>query len=394
MSPDWLKRLQRLILDQHTPHGCPGRYLLWPTHHPRDRRHRTLWWQAPRRLPRPLWLMLQLWLTLRWLGWLALPACLRTLARHGHEVQQQHGIACHTQYRALRQLALGRCWPPALYYAFRLYLPGRHPSDYVAPAEMAAYHRGCDGGRYPAQLALLRDKLRSADILHQAGFSTARTLLALAPDSPIPDWAALGQERLFIKPRDSSRSQHCYRLQVAADGTVHWYRHPDGNPAGAEQAWRDNRTLHHWLVQPCYQTSPALQCLNTGDLTLRVITRQRAGHVTVTMAWLEMETVNGEYQLQPLALPDGQPLPPHATPLLLADWQQYGLKALPHWQQAAHDACAAHAMLAPDLASVAWDFVLPESGAVLLEGNSTWNVVPPQQLFGGLLDPAHPHNLT
>jgi hypothetical protein len=283
--------------------------------------------------------------------------------------------------------------PPYLYYAFQLYLPGRKPDDYVLPAEMAAYHRHRDGGHYPTELRLLADKQRSLAVLSAAGIANSRTLQVLTPDCPLPEWQALGYSALFLKPRDGSQSQHCYRLQLATDGTTCWFRHPDGETSGTEAAWLSSRQQLHYLIQPCYRTAAALQWLSQGDMTLRVITRQRHGKVAVTMAWLEMETDHGQYHLQPLQLTGGQPVAPFTDPELAQRWQQAGLHRLPHWQQAASNACAAHTLLAPNLHSVAWDFVLPEEGAILLEGNSTWNVVPPQQLFGGLLSSLHPHNL-
>lgn len=394
MSQAWLQRVHRAAFGRPTPQGSVGWHLLCPGLEGNDRLHRQLWWQAPRRLPRLLWLLLELWLYLRWQCWLANPACQRALARHGSRIQQQHQLSTARQNRAIRQLARKRCWPPYLYYTFQLYLPDHHPEDYVLPAEMAAYHRYRDGGHYPAELRLLADKQRSLDVLSAAGIANSRTLQVLTPACPLPEWQALGYSALFLKPRDGSQSQHCYRLELATDGSVSWFRHPDGETAGVEAAWLRSRQRFHYLIQPYYRAAAALQSLSQGDLTLRVITRQQHGKVAVTMAWLEIETHHGQYQLQALTLADGQLLAPDAIPALATRWQQDGLHQLPHWHQAASNACAAHTLLSPNLHSVAWDFVLPEEGAVLLEGNSTWNVVPPQQLFGGLLSPLHPHNLT
>lgn len=380
-----LRRFQQDMQNRRLPLGMLGWRFLLPGVCPRERLHRRLWWQAPRRLPRVLWLWLETGLWLRWVCWLALPACRQALARHGAEVVQQHGISLPRQYRQLRHLALARCWPPALYYRYQLYLPGRSVLDYVAPSETAAFHRWRDGSLHPAQLALLADKEQSAAQLAAAGIPVARTLLTLTPGMPDPDWQQLPCRQLFAKPRHGSRSQHCYQVQVDEAGQAHCAPFP--HATADEAAWRASRQQQTLLLQPCYRPARALHGLTQGDLTLRILTRRQSGGFEVTHAWLEIAVEDQTYQWQPLSLSRGLPIAPFIHDDMPARWQQAGLASLPHWQDAANHACHAHAVLAPDLCSVAWDVMLPEEGAILLEGNSTWNVMPPQILYGGLLAP-------
>ena len=93
MSPAKLARLpRREFWQRRRPHGLLGWRYDWPGGDQRIRQHRQLWWRNGARWPRLLWLLLQVWLWLRWVGWSAWPATWKTLRRLGPELAARDGL--------------------------------------------------------------------------------------------------------------------------------------------------------------------------------------------------------------------------------------------------------------------------------------------------------------
>lgn len=385
-----LRQTLRRLWQQQRPQGQLSWRFLLPAPAAAIRLQRQLWWHSAGRLPRGLWLLLELLRYLRWQTLLALPACLRTLRRYGPALQAANGPRLPQQALALLRLACGRCLPPVLYYAYQLYRPERDAWTYLAPWQHRAFHHWRNRHANPADIALLRDKVASCTRLAAAGLAVSRTLCLLPAGAAAPDWSTLGSS-LFLKPQYGAGGQHCFVLQRQADGSWHWQQH-DGTLQGeaARQAWQAQQGHSPYLVQPCYRNVAALAARYSSCLTLRLLTQRRASGDVVDLAILECPLGHG-YQLFELALDSGTLQLGEEDDEDALDfarhWQQAGLATLPHWQQAQAAALQAHALLAPSLFSVAWDFVVSDQGCLLLEGNSHWGIHSVQQISGGLLAP-------
>ena len=57
---------------------------------------------------------------------------------------------------------------------------------------------------------------------------------------------------------------------------------------------------------------------------------------------------------------------------------------IPYWQDLINYTHLAHQQF-PDLATLAWDWVITPTGPVLLESNTGWGTTTPQLLMGGFL---------
>lgn len=374
------------VLRRRLPHGLISWRYLWPGRNQSIRQHRHFWWHTPTRLPRPLWLLLQLWLYARWLGWYGWLAGWRSVRQHGAAVRAETGMSPLRQLLRVLRLALGRCMPPRMIYHYRLYLPDSQPWAYVADNETTAFHRWRDGLSAPRGVPTLADKWLCSQRLTAIGVPVAQTLLLLPRTATEPDWQTFTGP-LFLKPRAGSAGRHCFYLDPGQD-YPHWRQYGPVPSAGleAQRHWRQARAKHDYLVQPCYRNALPLRHLAEEAITLRVLSTRTGDGISVELAWLEIPSAHGRHDIRPLDPASGMLLNegPLSPPNELC-WEATAQGGLPHWQQATTSAIRAHHELAGDLYSVAWDFVLTDEGALLLEGNASWNTGPLQVLRGGLL---------
>ncbi|MDO8652615.1 MAG: sugar-transfer associated ATP-grasp domain-containing protein [Undibacterium sp.] len=399
--------LRREFWQRHLPHGLISWRYLWPGQSRQVRLHRHFWWHAPTALPRPLWLIQQSWLYLRWIVWLGWRASWRTVKQHGPAVQAATGLSQFAQWRYALRLALGRCLPPRMIYQYQLYLPQRQPWDYVSEHETGAFHRWRDACQLPASAPankplnkqsnkqasreMLADKWQCSQTLASAGIAVATTYCMLPRNSPAPDWDRFALP-LFLKPRYGSAGQDCFYVYAGKNGAADWQVY--GQPASARlsprQQWQRASRQQDYLIQPCVANASALATLASVAITLRVLTKRSEDNVVVDFACLEIPLQAQQHRMQPIDLASGALLASGVSgptdSALATVWQHAALANLPHWQQALRSAMLAHQMLAGDLYSVAWDFVLSEAGALLLEGNSSWRLHALQAERGGLLN--------
>lgn len=77
----WLAVARRELWQRHCPPGLISWRYLWPGQDARIIAHRQIWWQQGEGWPRWLWLAVQGWQWLRWVGWFGPLALWRTLGR-------------------------------------------------------------------------------------------------------------------------------------------------------------------------------------------------------------------------------------------------------------------------------------------------------------------------
>lgn len=400
--------LKRDVVRRRLPHGLLGPVYLWPGDDSRAHLHRRFWWQGkPRRSPRPLWLAIELWLWLRWVFWHAIPACRRTIRRLGPTVEAEEGIPIRTQMRHILKLALLWCIPPGESYRFRLY---RHPGqalDYVYDSECAAFHawRSAPLGITCASLDLIQDKARLARELNRLGIPVATTLAHIAKG----DWAfpfahfVKAHGRVFCKMNGGNRGRRAFTTwatpECLAGRTFIGQDMPDTGAVDA--AWRQLLELDAVLIQTYLENHPVLAPLAWNDdaITVRFISQWQDAtpgapptRLTCLSATLEVPagvSPKGRtyYAILPIQAESGELGAPldalTAEPSVRAAVKHVATAAgtiavLPDWGRLIEASYRAHRLF-PDVRAIAWDWVITPGGPRLLEGNTGWGALTPQQ---------------
>lgn len=444
MQPTRLARIaHRELLLRRLPHGLLGWRYLWPGRDGRIRVHRRLWWDNGSYWPRPLWLLVQVWLWLRWVLWFAWRATWRAVRRLGPELAARDGLPLSRQAWRVLRLALGWCIPPGDSYGFGLVSQPAHALDHVYDQELPAYHRWRSSRvrtAYPTPRsaacapgvtftvksnqsptanasARLQDKLALAAELTTLGIPLVPTLAVVARSAPVltltAQLAALqpAPPRLFCKMRSGNQGRGAFTVWPTPAGLAGCGF--DGqrldDTAAVEAAWRRLLDLDAALIQPCLANHPRLAAWAGGDaldddsrqdaITIRYISQWWDGQPRALSAVLEVprgrdaDTRRPGYCLLPIdpatgqlrPWPHPQRLPAAARQALERLWTRIGEdRTLPDWPAlvaASHQAQTCF----PMVWAIAWDWVLTPDGPVLLEGNRGWGVAVPQQLLGGLL---------
>ena len=396
----WLRRL---------PHGLLSwRYLL-----PGDARlelHRQLWWHGPRRLPRGLWLALEVWLWLRWVLFGAWRSTRRVLRRVGPEVCRREGLPLVSQGWRTLSLALAWCIHPHDVYRFRLYRVPRNDLDtaldYLYDQELPAYHRWRSGmrGLTQASLVLLQDKRRQTEVLVADGVPLAPILAFVPRGSPSVLASQLGSGQVyFCKTCSGSRGDGAFTVWATSDGLRG--RMLDGAPLAntdeVDRAWRALLAQDDALIQPRLANHPELAPLALGEdaITVRFISEWLGGALACRSATLEVPVGHDESSGRPLyailpIFPETGLLRPFPEDSLLTErarlqmrevWSKWcSGNPLPHWPELSTRSYLAHRRF-PDVWAIAWDWVITPEGPRLLEGNAGWGTATLQVLQGGLL---------
>lgn len=401
----------REFAGRRLPHGLLGPRYLWPGGDGRIRLHRRLWWQSRGHRPRPLWLLAEFWLWLRWTLWHALPACRRAARRRGAVIEAEEGIPRRTQARRILKLALWWSIPPRESYRFGLYRTPDCALDFVYESEVQAYHRwrSAPCNPDPHSLARLQDKAGLARELAGIGIEVVPTL-AEVPRGQTPPLEPLVREagRVFCKMNGGNQGRGAFAAWTTAEGiagqTFRGEALADGR--AVEAAWQALSAQGRALVQPCLANHPLLAPLAFNDetITVRFISRWTDGDgqerdlPTCLNATLEVPAGrdrNGRtfYAILPIAVESGRPGEP-----MVALWAEPGVRdavrrvgeaaravaALPGWARLVEAAFRAHRRF-PDIHAIAWDWAVTPDGPRLLEGNGGWGAAVPQLLLGGFL---------
>jgi len=412
-----LRALRREVFRRRLPHGLVSPAYLWPGGDPRVRLHRQLWWHSGDRWPRPVWLLIEFWLWLRWVTWYAVPACRRTLLRMGTVVETEEGISRRTQAMRILRLALLWCIPPGESYRYGLYRAPQAALNYVFDVECVAYHasRSAPLGLKPESLQRLQDKARLADELSGQGISTVPTLAYVAGGSNAPPLATLLSDRgrVFCKTNIGNRGRGAFTAWVTPEGRLAGHT-LDGRPiAGTDEveaAWRQLLSLGTALLQPCLENHPILAPLACTDeaITVRFISqwvRSPEGSPSLHCLGATLEVPAGlgagghpGYVILPINPENGALGPPRPGPqpdaqlrdaLRRVQGATQAVTAVPDWPRLVDEAYRAHRLF-PDVRAIAWDWVLSPSGPILLEGNSGWGPASVQLFRGGFLEYAAP----
>lgn len=399
-------KLLQILLFAEIPMGLMSwRYLL-PIQDQRLKLHRRFWWHSAWGA---LGLVLQLWLYGRWLVFSGGYRCFRVVQRLAPEVTQREGMTFFNQLVITLKLCLGYCIHPRDVYRFRLY---RHPEralDYVYDRETQSFHTWqnqlLDGGHPQKALQCIQDKTALETLLTGLNIPvvhTTRCITARQNQSLQSVMDGLHQNRLFCKTRSGNRGLGAFAVRQTETGlTGRTFQGQDlENTATVEAAWQALLQCDDALVQPLLANHPMLAPLAFGDevITVRYISQLRSGVIQALSATLEVpagreaKTQRIQYVILPIAAESGflQACPSELQSLKTAELLARVQACLPdnaqvpYWQDLVDYTHLAHQQF-PEIASIAWDWVITPTGPVLLEGNSGWGTATPQLLAGGFL---------
>jgi hypothetical protein len=406
-TPSHWALLKRELLQRRLPHGLLGWRYLWPGRDARIRAHRSCWWASGARWPRPLWMMLEGWHWLRWVGysaWLASWRMDRAQRRNNALENWPPGSG----WRVLR-LALAWCIPPRDSVRFGLHRRPEAALDYVFDQELGGWHRLCSLplGLSRASLALLQDKPRLSEALGAAGIPMAPILAVVARETPERPLSSFLRDAtpVFCKMRSGNQGRGAFAAWRVGDGWAGrtFIGQPLENSQAVEQAWQALLQLDDALIQPRLDNHPALAGLGLAGeaITVRYISEWRVNGLACLSAVLEVPTHRAErsgetgYTILPVEAGTGRLLPWPDPDKLPAEARERAerlyrmaldrsLTRLPCWDELARRTLRAHAVF-PDISDIAWDWVITPTGPVLLEGNGGWGAAMPQLIGGGVL---------
>ncbi|WP_157678372.1 sugar-transfer associated ATP-grasp domain-containing protein [Oleiphilus messinensis] len=323
----------------------------------------------------------------------------------GPQIQKETGLSILRQLVGVLYLVLYYSVPPINYYYFKFYLPGRRKQilSYVYNLELPAFHVWCNQGRYVTdEVDLVSNKYLFAQKAFGAGLPVVETLLYIHRGRQINHQVLLNlsSQPLFCKPNRGSSGNGAFCINT--DGKLGTFKVSTlaGESFGGDAAevfLTRQFSREDYLVEPFLNNHPEMAHLTNvlDTIVLRVITVQTNNDRSVYCCYLEIPYQHentpflgvcpvdeGTGFLQPLVLP----LVGKESAVLL-NLDSLTTWALPYWQESIQIALSAHKLVA-NLASVAWDIVISESGPVLLEGNTNWDVVTPQIIKGGILNEA------
>lgn len=361
-----------------------------------------------------LWVLMELWLWSRWVGWSGWRATWVVVRSLGPEVRAREGLSLARQARRTLALTLGWCIPAGDVYRFRLYRQPDAALDYVFDQEVSAFQTWRSGrsSLRPASLALLQDKATFASELGKRGVPVVPTLAVVPRGTAGRSLAAtMGAcERVFCKTRSGARGEGAFAAWRAPGGREgpegglrgHRFEGPELRDTEAvEAAWRELLAQDDALVQPHLADHPALAPVGheCDVVTVRYISRREGASLTCLCATLEVplgrRAIAGwpPYLFLPVEAETGRlrPFPVDALPTsesrarAAQTWEQArSIGVLPFWSELVAGSLRAHRLL-PGVWAVGWDWVITPDGPVLLEGNSSWWAVVPQVHGGGLL---------
>jgi len=163
----------RNTLGRRLPHGVVSLSYLLPGRSRKIQIHHHLWLQGISQVPFPLYIVVEIFLWLRWVLFSGWRGTLQSVRRLGPEIRDREGIGIFTQFKRVLCLALFYCVLPSEVYAFRLYRTDQKSTvwDYVFTHELPAFHRWRDSQHdEPSEsLRLLGDKYLSAEMLRKHG---------------------------------------------------------------------------------------------------------------------------------------------------------------------------------------------------------------------------------
>ena len=287
---------------------------------------------------------------------------------------------------------------PWNFFAYGLFeRSGSEWIDFVYPQEHPNWHLLFSASQDSPSREHLSNKDVFAKILKEAGLPSIQTLLRFKKECFLRRSEIFKSKSLFFKPVVANAMRGCFEL--------HYESHLDkyrlvGRTWGGDWCKFDDRESIiaclnaqivevDYLVQPLLKNHPKMiDLFDTEELiTLRVITYKNSGKPCVVYVVLEVPIGELEKWVLGNVIPEaGRIASSHAEKAHRGyDYSRIMEpnigREMPLWEESKELLCRSHELF-PDLTTIGWDLALTEIGPVVIEGNSNWNVFPPQSVSG------------
>lgn len=407
MLIQWIQKFNQQIIQRRLPLGMFSWRFLLPKQHEQVRFHRDLVMYNFPQLPYFLRLIVVIAIGMRWMFIYSPYYSFRAVKRQAPEITQQTGLGRWQQLIKVLTLSMGHGVPPYVWYRFRLYEPkstGRE-WDVIHEHELSSFHHFHNQGRpnFQRHQVLLADKWDLEKFLLEHGVPTSSSLQLVSQgdnnfEATLKRLAPKG--KLFCKRRTGNQGLGAFTINLIENKLM---VEPLGKkvlPSHESSAYLQQQICTaDYLIQPEYQHHSLLNSLNLMQpaITLRLISRCEQSTIHLDAAYLEwpvsdeaeeiitshfpiaVDVKAGFLQQYDLSNPWISSLSTEQHQALDKLINRFESLHLPHWEEAAKLVEQAHPHLS-GIYRIAWDFILTDDHAVLLEGNTGWRVSVPQMI--------------
>ena len=282
---------------------------------------------------------------------------------------------------------------PSEYFAYGLWQPDRRMNidNYLYSNECTRLFKVLNR---PSRPDPIDDKLAFHELCRAHAIPTPAVLAAFAPAGRLVDFEFGGPPKhdLFIKASTGSSRAERFRWDgIEFESNRGCRLEPEGlGDYLADRARTENLTL---IVQPVLSNHPDLRVQSNGALaTARLVTGHAMnGEVTPIfgLMWFGLAdqiTCHGNC-VTLIDVADGRllPAPPQDSPgVAIFRYREFGsngARTLPDWNTALEHVKVAHRACS-EFVFVGWDVAFTPHGAMVLEGNASWDAAAYQMLRG------------
>lgn len=372
--------------------GCPVGPAIWVQKTKSASLHRRLVIEAWPTRPRYQWFCLFLFSLVAWylfFFWLQLLRCLTSAAfRSLHS----KGIGRWRQWSDLLRLGLWYGVRPSDYYVFSLYNRPRSAwLDYVFSQEQLTWHRVFSCPPESVSAELINDKQALEKKLRASGIQTATTIGVLGRSAPVDKSVLFQEKNLFIKPNRANNMRGCLKLLFDARDQVYRLQGLDMAKNRVDLLGEDriceclaglskNADL---LVQTMLENSDQLSLFAKREelVTLKVISGLGPG---INLAYLLLEIPEQQeydWSLCPVDRQTGRVQFENASCRGQGSENSQKDVFIPEFERIKPIIHKAH-QLVPDIKTLCWDICITRKGVCIIEANTAWGLVNPQQISG------------
>ncbi|PIB26850.1 hypothetical protein BFP76_10670 [Amylibacter kogurei] len=346
-----------------------------------------------------LW-VLQIWYGLRWVlcdAWFSIYRALNDYANHCEMTRS-------AQFWRLFKYTLGHAIPASELYENGLMKPNAPVLAYVFSTETQGYHWLQNRDYRDAKSArdLLADKARFGDEMRKMNIPVPKTIaVEQGVQKNLLDVFPEQTDRIFVKLRRANAGFAAFsatktKNQLTGQDYQGSYLQSDED---VKRAWKHILSIGDVIVQPFITNHSALAALSNTKttITLRLVTKfgehgpvPNAARLEIPVWDLEMDG-QISYVLFPINLDTGaleqspkRGIYGEAFDTLIDDIFAKCPPVVPFWDEITSHSMRGHQQKF-DLYAVAWDWVITDSGPLLLEGNSGFGLDTQQMQNGGLL---------
>lgn len=400
--------IYRHLISRRVPFGLFSWRFLLPKQSPAIRFHRRLIAEHFPQLPLLIFFPIIIFTGLRWAVFYSPYYTFKVVKNRGKNFEQRTGLSLWQQYWQILVMSAAHGLFPSDWYKFQLYNKKKNMWNFVYTQETGSFHRYRNRGRpyYQEHTALLGDKFKFETLMKEQGIRTAESLLFLPKntsdfyDQLINLTTQHGE--LFCKRQTGNQGRGAFYFSLQK-------RHLQVTPHNgvilpleeAHSFLEKNTSQYSYLIQPHYKAHRSLRDLSrkhqSHSCTIRIISHCHESQIHLEFAVLNWPVIDNEQNVKfyyPIAVEpySGKLDKTHqAWPrdnlnsqqlaALNELFERFSDTPLPHWSESTRLTRTAHSLL-KGVDKIAWDFILTEDRAVLLEGNSSWGGLAVCQWFG------------